>query len=228
MRWFLFCFVLASFLFLSPAYASTIDWRQVNDAKAEVQSAPLNADAWLNLALAYHQMIELHRDESLPTIIQAWRSAEHRSLQLRYGSLTAPKTLQEGLELAQIFTNNWQVPCHGVSQCFNETELDLLRALGTSVASRVWDLSSPAESKAATEWDRRTQDWNHDWVDAGFELKAISILATPIGTAPSSPDPETGSTASFFSAKKIFWTSFVAAFVLIAGVLLLRPRGRRR
>lgn len=228
MRWFFLCLISVGFLVVSPAKATTIDWRQVNDAKAGVQSAPLNADAWLNLAVAYHQIIELHRDKSLPTIVQAWRNAEHRSLQLRYGTMTEPRTLQEALELAQVYTNNWQPSCHGVSQCFDETELDLLRALSVSVASRTWDLSLPAEAKAATEWNRRAQNWNHDWADAGLELKLITRTRPVVrGSAPL-PDDSVAANASpsFLTPKKIFWTCLVVAFVLIAGIILFWPRAR--
>ncbi|HEU0050667.1 MAG TPA: hypothetical protein VFQ60_01260, partial [Patescibacteria group bacterium] len=149
-----FSVLVSIFLFVPYVRAAEIDFRRVTAAKADVLLHPKNADAWQNLSDAYYQIIDAHRDLSLSDLTVDWRNAEHRALELRYGSLTNPRTVQEALELATIFSNQWQGPCQGMRQCYDETEPGFYRALVASLKQKTWDLTSPAESQAATELNR--------------------------------------------------------------------------
>ncbi len=158
------------------AWADTApEAQEISNAQAQTRATPNSAEAWKALADAYKQNVE---DEQTlrNSAYQGYLMAHHKAIQLQYGTLTQPKNLQQAVELAVIYSNQWEPPCSG-AECESWAEPDLYRQLIDGVRTKPggWDVSSPAERAAAQELNRKNAEWTEQRTDV------FSTANLPVG-----------------------------------------------
>lgn len=131
------------------------------NAQHEVEIDPHSILAWKNLADVYRSI--KYPDErgysvSPQSAVDGWRMAKHKALELEFGSLTKPQTLQETVKLATAYSDGWAKPCAGPT-CDDRPELDLYNQVIAHAKVYPWEFSAPAERNAAQELNFKHAEW---------------------------------------------------------------------
>ncbi|MBM3205128.1 hypothetical protein FJZ48_04100 [Candidatus Uhrbacteria bacterium] len=152
-------------------------------AQREVEIDPNSIAAWKNLAEVYRGI--KYPDEqdfwvSPPFAREGWRKAKHKALELEFGTLTKPRTLQEAVKLATAYSDGWAEPCAGPT-CDDRPELDLYQQVISHAQTQSWDFSLPAERSAQAELNFKHAEWQRIRTDLFPLVKAsTSTSVTPM------------------------------------------------